>query len=268
MAKRATLGAVMITAACAWLGAQGPVFEAATIKPNRSGSNSSTVQQRPGGQYVMVNGPISTLLLNAFRPQNTTLVGAPDWVTSDRYDLEARANATTSSDDLRAMLRALLIERLKLSAHLEPREQPVYYLVLARGDGRLGPNIERTTRDCGAVADATRAGRPIPELTPPKNGGDPCGIRSSGGEILAGGLTMDVLARNLGNRAGRVVFDRTGLEGYYDLTVHYSADADRATSDAPAFFTALQEQLGLKLEPGRAPLQTLVIEHIERPDGN
>ncbi len=152
--------------------AQQPVFEAAVFHLNTSGSNESTVQQRPGGQYVMVNGPISTLLLNAFRPENREIVNAPAWVTTDRYDMTARANATTSADDLRTMLRALLVERLKVSARVEPREQPVYFLMLARPDGRLGPKLERTFRDCGAVATATRAGLPIPKLDPPANGGD------------------------------------------------------------------------------------------------
>jgi bla regulator protein blaR1 len=248
--------------------AQQPAFEAAVFHLNNSGSNESSVQQRPGGQYVMVNGTIGTLLLNAFRPENREIVNAPAWVTSEHYDMTATANATTSADDLRAMLRALLIERLKVSARLEPREQPVYFLTLTRADGRLGPQLERTSRDCAAVAAATRAGLPIPKLDPPTNGGDPCGMRANGGEVLAGGITMDVFARNLGPRAGRVVFDRTGLEGYYDVTLKFSRDQDSTDPDAPSIFTALQEQLGLKLEPGRAPLQTLVIDHIEPPAEN
>jgi bla regulator protein BlaR1 len=264
-----TVGAIVVTAAAAsTLRAQAPQFEAAVFRLNTSGSSESSVQQRPGGQYVMVNGTIGILLLNAFRPENRDIVNAPVWVTAEHYDLTARANATTTSDDLRLMLRSLLEERLKLSAHLEPRDQPVYFLTLARPDGRLGPKIERTPRDCAAVAAANRAGLPIPTLDPPANGGDPCGMRANAGEILAGGTSMEVLARNLGTRAGRVVFDRTGLEGYYDLTLKFSRDQDPANPDAPSIFTALQEQLGLKLEPGRAPLQTLVIDHIERPAGN
>jgi len=203
-----------------------------------------------------------------FRPQNGQLVGAPDWVLSDRYDLQATANATTTSDDLRLMLRALLAERLKLAAHLEPREQPVYFLTTARPDRKLGAQIERTTRDCAAVAAANQAGLRPPVLTSPANGAPPCGTNLNNGEMLAGGITMDVLARNLGLRAGRVVFDRTGLEGYFDLTLKFSRDQDPANPDAPSIFTALQEQLGLRLEPGRAPLQTLVIDRIERPSEN
>jgi len=248
--------------------AQGPQFEAAVFHLNTSGSNESSVQQPPGGHYVMVNGTIGTLLLNAFRPENRDIVNAPAWVTSEHYDMTATASATTTSDDLRLMLRALLLARLNLAAHLEPREQPVYFLTLARENGRLGPNIERTSRDCAAVEAATRAGVPIPVLSAPSNGGDPCGMRANGGEIRAGGITMNVFARNLGPRAGRVVFDRTGLDGYYDLTLKFSRDQDSANPDAPSIFTALQEQLGLRLEPGRAPLQTLVIDRIERPSPN
>jgi uncharacterized protein (TIGR03435 family) len=94
-------------------------------------------------------------------------------------------------------------------------------------------------------------------------------MRANRGEFLAGGITMDVLARNLGNRAGRIVIDRTGLTGYYQLTLKFSADAGTpADGDALSIFTALREQLGLKLDAGRAPIQTLVIDHVERPTGD
>ena len=240
------------------------VFDVAVFRQNRSGEESSSVGQRPGGQYVMANGPIYLLLMNAFRPQNSEIIGAPSWVTSERYDLQAKANATTDNDELRLMLRALLEARLKLKAHLEPRNKPAYFLVPVRADGRLGPQIERTLRDCASVAAADRAGTPRPVLSPPANGGPSCGMQATDGEIRAGGLTMDVLARNLGMRAGRPVFDRTGIDGYFDLTLKYAL-RDATNADLPSFFTAVQEQLGLKLESGEAPLQTLVIEHIERP---
>ena len=266
--RAAATAAVMGTIALGPVDAQGPQFEAAVLRVNRSGDRGTSIGQRPGGQYIMTNGTIALLLLNAFGPQNGEIVGAPPWVTSDRYDLLATANATTTSDDLRLMLRALLAERLKLQAHLEPREQPVYFLVAARDDRRLGPQIARTSRDCAAVDAADRAGTPRPQLEPPTNGAPPCGLRVNDGEMLAGGKTMDELAGNLGRLAGRPVFNRTSLDGYYDLTLKFSRDQDSANPDAPSIFTALQEQLGLKLEPGRAPLGTLVIDQIERPSEN
>ena len=247
--------------------AQQPAFDAAVFRINRSGEDSSSVGQRPGGRYVMTNGPIYLLLMNAFRPQNREIIGAPSWVMSERYDFQATANAQTTSDDLRLMLRGILAERLKLQAHLEPRDQPAYFLVTARPDKRLGPQAGRTSRDCASLASADRAGAPRPELSSPSNGAPPCGIRTSTTDLIAGGVTMDILARNLGVPAGRPIFDRTGVEGYFDLTLRW-ANADAVASDAASFFTALQEQLGLKLESGQAPLQTLVIDHIERPSDN
>jgi uncharacterized protein (TIGR03435 family) len=259
-----TLAAIIVSAAVL---AQQPSFDAAVFRLNRSGADGSSIGQRPGGQYLMTNGPIYLLLMNAFGPQNRQLVGAPDWVMSERYDLQATANATTTSDALRQMLRNLLAERLRLQAHLEPREQPVYFLVPVRPDKRLGPGIERTARDCASVEAADRAGLPRPVLTPPLNGASPCGVRIVDGEFLAGGQTMEGLARNFGSRAGRPVFDRTGIEGYFDVTLRFSVDLG-GSADAPPFVTALSEQLGLRLEAGRAPLQTLVIDHIERPSEN
>jgi len=260
--------AVAVAVCSATLIAQQPVFEAAVLRPNRGGDEGTSVGQRPGGQYIMTNGTIALLLQNAFRPENGEIVGAPDWVRADRYDLRATANATTTSDDLRLMLRSLLTERLKLAAHLEPRDQPVYFLTKGRQDGRLGASLERTTRDCAAYAAASKSGVPRPLLSPPANGAPPCGMEINDGDMRAGGVTMDLLARNLGRQAGRVVFDRTGIDGYFDLTLKFSREPDPARPDAPSIFTALQEQLGLRLESGRAPLQTLVIDHIERPSDN
>ena len=257
--------------AAAWCGAvlaQQPVFDAAVIRPNRSGDTGTSIGQRPGGQYIMTNGPISLLLMNAFGPQNREIVGAPPWVMSERYDLMATANATTTSETLRQMLRSLLAERLKLQARLEPREESVYFLVTVRPDRMLGPQIKQSSRDCAAIDAADRAGLPRPTLEPPANGAPACGLRVNDGEMLAGGKSMDELAGNLGRPAGRPVFNRTGIDGYYDFTLKFSRDQDSPNPDLPSFFTALQEQLGLKLEPGRAPLQTLVIDHIERPSGN
>jgi uncharacterized protein (TIGR03435 family) len=245
------------------IAAQEPHFEVASLKRNTSGSSSTTMSDRPDG-LVMENGTLRNLIFSAYKPQGTQLVGAPGWLT-DRYDLIAKASGPATSEQRAAMLRALLAERLQLRAHYEMREQPVFDLVLARRDRSLGPNVVRTDRDCAAAAAARDAGRPAPELAPASNGAPPCGVRSNRGEFLAGGLTMEGLARNLGSRAGRVIFDRTGLAGYYQVTLTFSPDPAADAGDAPTLFTALQEQLGLKLEPSRAPLQTLVIDHVERP---
>src|SRR5262245_30960114 len=260
--------AVLTFSAVASLQAQNAKFDAATVRPNRSGAPQMSIDQQPGGRFVMTNGNAQTLLLLAFLPRSGVVTGATDWIVSERYDVIATANAAVSPDQMREMLRSMLNERFNLSAHLEPRDQAVYYLRVARIGG-LGPRIERTPRDCDAVEAAVRAGQPAPTLAAPSNGAPPCGIRMSGPDgLVAGGITMDVLARNLGPRAGRVVLDRTGLSGRYDLTLRFSLDQGQPNSDVPSIFTALQEQLGLKLEPGRAALDTLVVDRIERPREN
>jgi len=245
------------------LAAQEPRFEVAVLKRNTSGSTSTSMSERPDG-VVMENGTLRNLIFNAYRPQSTELVGAPGWL-ADRYDLIAKAGGPTTSEQRAAMLRALLAERLRLEAHFEMREQPVYELVFARRDRSLGPQLLRTERDCAAAAAARDAGKAAPPLSSASNGASPCGIRANRGEFLAGGITMEGLARNLALRAGRVIFDRTGLAGYYQVTLTYAPDIAGDASDAPTLFTALQEQLGLKLDASRAPLQTLVIDRVERP---
>lgn len=249
------------------LGAQEPRFEAAALKRNVSAEQGQLMDTQ-GQRFVARNVTLRTLILNAYRPRSLQLVGAPSWLETERYDLVAAMPAGATPDDRAAMLRALLAERAGLVAHYEDREESVYVLTVARADGRLGPSLRQSPRDCAAVAAAQAAGQAPIRLPDADNGAPPCGILSNGGEFLAGGITMDMLARNLGSRAGRIIIDRTGLAGHFQLTLKYDARREAVAgepSDAPSLFTALQEQLGLRLESGRAPVQALVIDRIERP---
>src|SRR5687768_4941930 len=205
------LAGILVACALAVVPAQDLAFEAAVLKRNISTDSGQLVDQQ-GGRYRMVNVSLRTMILNAYRPRSLRLVGAPGWVESDRYDLEAIMPAGTGAEQRAAMLRTLLADRARLAAHYEDREDDVYFLVMARPDSRLGPSMRRAPRDCAAAEAATRAGQPAPALSAAANGAPPCGIRSQGGEFLAGGITMEGLARNLaGNRTGRIVIDRTGL---------------------------------------------------------
>jgi uncharacterized protein (TIGR03435 family) len=173
------------------------------------------------------------------------------------------------------MLQALLAERFGLKTHMETRELPVYLLVLARKDGTLGPQMKKADIDCAALFAAVTAGGKMPERLP--NGNLPCGlnVRPNQGLVTGNGVAMEALARNFVGGVGRIVVDKTGLPGYYDLNLTFAPEGPPpppgappvapADPSAPSFFTALQEQLGLKLEPGRAPIQVLVIDRAERP---
>jgi uncharacterized protein (TIGR03435 family) len=209
------------------------------------------------------------------------MVGLPDWVMRERYDVSATSTlARPSQDQQTAMLRAMLADRCKLVAHMENREQPVYDLVLARSDGRLGPNLHPSEVDCEAKAAADRvaaeaaraAGTIPPRPSIPLNGPpSPCSLWMLANST-EGGATMQMLARLLRTAAGRPVIDKTGLKGSYRITLPFNLISARgpetADDSAPSVFTALQEQLGLKLESSRASREVLVIDHIERPTEN
>lgn len=243
-----------------------PAFEVASIKRNRSGTNGWSFGAEPGGRWLMVNMPIATLIREAYPAQTWDLIGAPEWITSDAYDVTAKGEGNPTPEEIRLILQSLLAERFKLAVHYETQERPVFALVVGRSDGRTGPGLLRSRLDCDAVNAARRSGRQ-PEGPLPTNGAPPCGmsLRAVDSEMLLfGGRPMSSLAERLRQPSGRVVVDKTGLTGNYEFTLRYTSQLTPG-DDTPSVFTALEEQLGLKLVPDRAPLQVLVVDHVERP---
>jgi uncharacterized protein (TIGR03435 family) len=168
----------------------------------------------------------------------------------------------------RVMLRALLADRFKLAVRRETREVPIYALEQARTDVGSGSRLQATRTDCAALKKAA-AGAPLRSA----DGGVLCSYRNSGtGLLSANALSMQVFARFLSGQVRRVVIDRTGLSGEWDIELKWTPDRMRdaaggsVLADAPNLFTALQEQLGLKLEPTRGPIEVTVVERVERPD--
>ena len=270
---------------------ESPTFDVVSVKRHVTPAGAgpleqfnSTVRQRPDGGLTMLNAPAGTFVARAYSVAPVDMVGLPGWAMSERYDLEATASLVNPTAEQRAaMLRAVLVDRFKLVAHLENREQPVYDLVKARSEGRLGPAIKPSEADCVAKAAADRAaleatGKPA---SPPPGVFDrnapppPCSMRMDG-DRMEGDATMESFARLLRPAAGRLVVDKTGLAGSYRLTLNFDRMAglrgpqtDTPTpSAAPSVFTAVQEQLGLKLDSSRAMLETLVIDRFERPSEN
>jgi uncharacterized protein (TIGR03435 family) len=264
-------------------------FEVASVRENTSGDNKMSSQILPGGRYTAINIPPRLLIINSYRLQPQQLVGAPDWISAERFDIVAKAAEefvppASSGGPLQwqLMIRALLEERFKLKVHREPKEVDIYTLVVARADGQLGPELKPSTTDCKALRAAReKAGAP-PE--PPKPGERPqCGARVGFGELVAGGQPLLELVSLLAGTVGRSVVDRTGLTGNYDMHLKWTPDqlplrpagmpADQPLRvngleidpHGPSIFTALQEQLGLKLESTRGTIDALVIDHIERP---
>ena len=273
-------------------------FDVTTVKPNKSGDPFISISMN-AGRFTASNFPLRQLIQTTFRLQPNQLVGGPDWL-NDRYDITGTVPAGVPPARRDDMIRALLAERFKLATHTETRELPIYALVTVRTDRRLGPQLSVTANDCtaegrarrggggGAGAPPARAGAPPPAAAPP--GGlpppalgmrPPCGTAASPSFISAGGITMARLAELLSGRVGRTVVDRTGLAGLYEFDLSYAPNPGDAGAggplppgvpappaidpNAPSIFTALQEQLGLKLDSTRGPVEVTVIDRIERP---
>src|SRR5215467_10492909 len=265
-------------------------FEAASVKANNTGGPFMLVFQ-PGGRFRATNVTLKMLIGAAYgTPQplpDFQLVGGPKWMETDRFDVVAKASGDPPPGpngpppQMFLMIRSMLSDRFHLKVHYETREMPIYALVLARSDGKLGPKMTASTTDCAALMASMRA-RGGPPALPAPGERPPCGARMFPGNVSAGAMTMTQIVNGLARMPGlnRTVVDRTGLTGAYDFDLTFTPDQmPQARGDAPpgapplpaidpngpSLFTALQEQLGLKLEPTRAPVNVLVIDNAEPP---
>jgi uncharacterized protein (TIGR03435 family) len=254
-------------------------FDVASVKANHSGDFRTSFQMLPSGRFVVTNLPLRALVMHAWRLQMFELDGGPDWIGTDRFDIAATAPEGTTLDQARLMLRALLAERFKLRTHTEQRELPVYTMTLAR-TGQLGPNVRRSTVDCPQGQPATSG--PVDRSHPP------CGyvgpspnsdFKSGRATMMFHGLTMEGLARFWAPALRRMVINRTGLDGSFDGEFDPSAEFgppppppgvadpfDRASF--PSAFTVLREQLGLKMDATKAPVDVRIIDGAEKPAQN
>ena len=249
----------MITVAVAWAFAvtsfaQSPEpasFEVVSIKRVTEVRRGGGFRTLPDGSEVMNNIPITGFVREASPVKVRDVVGLPGWADTDRFDVTVKPPAGATEEQRRVMWGAMFAERMKFAAHIEQRERTVYALVMARGDGRLGPQMKSSALDC----------RPRPEQPPPA--GSPfrladfksrCGYAMNGTAIVSGGMSMDQLALALDGEVDAAIENRTGLQGWYVVDLTYSPSlrgpvpGDTATpADAPDIFTAVQEQLGVKL---------------------
>ena len=261
-----------------------PRFEVASIRQNTS-DDRARMGAQPGGRVTVTNTPVRDLIAAAYGMYSAPamiharILGGPDWLDADRYDIKAKASGEFQfgpdgpPKDMLLMLRALLEDRFKLKMHFETRELPTYDLVLARTDRTLGPELRKSNVDCDAVSAARRAGQAPPPrgpIEPP-----PCALISGPARTIAGAASMQQLATNLTARVERPVVDKTGLTDRFDFMLTLTPDQRPLPQappglppidpNGPGLFTALQEQLGLKLVPSKAPTDVLVIDGVEHP---
>jgi uncharacterized protein (TIGR03435 family) len=246
---RLAFGSVLIAAAITtgFLSAQSTdrAFEVSSIKRNRTGAPGSETNTTPG-RLSLINATMQSVILRAFGVLNQQVIGAPDWVRTERYDILAvTGDATGLTDEARQKyLQALLVDRCQLTFHRETRELRVYSLV--------------SVKDGVKVASHTGPGEYAMRVQPTDDGR--LRLSSTRGN-------MKRLTEILSGQVGELVADRTGLSGEYDFTLEWVPDMT-ATAAGPSLFTALTEQLGLKLDSAKSQVPVVVIDRIERPTGD
>ncbi len=242
-------------------------FEVASIKPSDPGSGAMQIGVAPGGVFTAKNVTVKALIGQAFEVRDFQISGGPGWLDSERYDIVAKGNGMSASEDeLRAMtseqrlafkqqlvlkLQSLLADRFQLKVHRETRELTSYDLVIAKNGQKLQP---------------------------PKDEGINPGLTVRRGdtgqtEVTGRRTSVDSLTRILSNQVGRTVTDKTGLKGDYDFKMSFTPDVGLqgngdSTTDGPSIFTALQEQLGLRLDSRRGPVEMLVIDSATKASEN
>lgn len=265
--------ALAVTLAGGGLFAQAPpTFEVASVKPSAPDAQGMLISGPTPSQFTTRNAPLISIVMYAYSRPEYQIAGGPDWIRSERFDIAAKYPSGHSPAQVAPMLRALLEDRFRLKTHVETREAPIYALVTARSDKRPGPELRRPEVDCVAYRkELARTGevRTIRQ-------GDPC-VSLTFGEgrdrvLWSSGRTLAQFASMLASSAGRDVVDRTGLTGEFDVRLRWRPDAGMTQSQNPgnvddsavSLFTAVQEQLGLRLESARGPVEFLVIDSVER----
>jgi len=257
----------------------GPKFDEASIKPATPGRGFFFgVRPMPGGRVNAANVTLKMLIQRAYDIQDFQVSGGQGWIETTRYNIEAKPDSPVAPNEWKGMLQNLLADRFHLAFHRETKRLPVYALALARKGGKLGPGMVES-KEGGCVArDPSRPGPPDPGQPPF------CGNVLGGSSQLTGtAATPGDIAPMLSVYVGREVLDKTGLARKYDITLKFTPDENQlarwrmpgaqplpapADASGPSLFTALQEELGLKLEPQKAPVDVFVIDHAEKPSEN
>lgn len=266
--------------------APAPQFEVASVKPAAPDQRGMFIRPGPNGGINISNMPLKEMITLAWQIQPFQVSGGPSWIESQRWDIIATGNHKLNRDEMPLMVQSLLADRFQLKVHHETKDLPVYALVLANKDGKLGPQLTESKEGSCTPFDPTKP--------PPPPGRDPgrppamgCGGMFMGFDRLgATSITVDRMIPMLSRMLGRTVIDKTGLTGKYDMQMQWTPDPaqlqlmappgglppnmpqPQIDPNGPSIFTALQEQLGLKLESQKGPVDILVIDSVEKPSEN
>jgi bla regulator protein blaR1 len=259
-----------------------PSFEVASVKQSKDWRGIA-IQMQPGGRMVVNGATLSFLIAHAYEIQPFQISGGPTWTYSSSYDIEAKSSGPVSPAQIKLMLQSLLEERFKLKMHRETRDMPVYELVVPKD----GHELKMTKNDKGSAV----IGEPIPPQQPPV-GSDgkpmvqpPGSVWQLNGQLQGKAIQLDEVAKTLSRIVGRTIIDKTGLTGAYDFSLKWTPEniqpnalntannmannsAPSADLSEPSILTAIQEQLGLKLEPSKGQGEFFIIDSAEKPSEN
>ncbi len=264
-----------------------PQFEVASIKPAAPDQRGTFIRGGPGEKFNIANMPLKEIMILAWRVQPYQISGGPAWIASARYDISAKADHKPKPDEIPLMLQALLADRFQLKIHHETKELPIYALVLANKDGKFGPQLAESKAGGCTPSDPSDGSKPPPQPDFNKPSSLGCGGFMMGlDRLAASSVPIAELPPVLSRTLGRTVVDKTGLTGKYDISAHWTPDqaqliqalpgglappgepAPQFDPNGPSIFTALQEQLGLKLESTKGRVDILVVDHVENPSEN
>jgi len=264
-----------ISATIALAQAPAPLaFEVASVKagPGEQAEGSTFIvpgRFLPGGRFEARNSQLLTLVRRAYEEfslEPGQIIG-PTELLEERFDVDGRAGRDVPEPIIRLMLRQLLADRFKMRVHTEKRTVDAYELLVARTDRRLGPQIRPAKADCKATMAAVARGEMAMPQAAVAGGPIACGVssgvRDGANRYYLGGRPISNLAIVLQNVLNRRVIDRTGLIGEFDVELFWAVDS--ANEKLPSLLTAVRDQLGLRLQPGKTEIESLVIDHVERP---
>ncbi len=239
--------------------AQKPSFEVTSVKLNNSGSRFSRTSTGPDGSLRATNVTLRGFIPQFYGVPDYQVVGGPDWINTARFDIEGKPQAGLTDPDVAAMMQSLFEDRFQLKIHREVRELPVFLLTVAKDGSKLQRTIE------GRAA-----------LNGLKPGTSRTNATSAGGEISGSGIAIPKLIEMLVTPLGRPVIDKTNVTGQFDFTLKWSSASNQlrdglnpvAEPNGASIFTAIQEQLGLRLESSKEPVDVLVIDSMQKPTEN
>jgi bla regulator protein blaR1 len=253
-----------------------PAFEVISIKPRLPDAPPASIPNAPD-RFVRPNVTVSGLIEYAYELRAFQVLGGPAWVRADRYEVSAKAETAVPQAQMRLMVQRLLAERFGLQVHRETREMDTYALMTARRDGQLGEKMKLSERDCAPIIDAGNV-RPRQGDGPP-----PCAwfvaLINGFARLRLTGIPVARFAGVLEPMTSRKIVDRTNLTGTYDIEMDFLPDPGLLglsipnsnalqQSDIPPLTTAIQDQLGLKLESERAPVDVVLIDSVKPPTAN